>query len=56
MTPAESSPAVPTVVYAVDPLCGWCFAIVDEARAARAALADTVRWESHSAAWSRAIG
>jgi putative protein-disulfide isomerase len=45
MTSAQSSPAVPTVVYAVDPLCGWCFAIGDEARAARAALAESVHWE-----------
>jgi putative protein-disulfide isomerase len=41
----HASPAVPTVVYAVDPLCGWCFAIGDEARRARAVLGDTVRWE-----------
>lgn len=37
--------ALPVVVYAVDPLCGWCFAIGDALRAARRELAGEVRWE-----------
>ena len=41
-----NSPAdVPTVVYGVDPLCGWCFAIGDALRQARTELGDEVRWE-----------
>lgn len=42
---APAPPKAPTVVYAVDPLCGWCFAIGDEAGQARVLLGDTVRWE-----------
>lgn len=33
------------VVYGVDPLCGWCFAIGDALRQARTALDGEVRWE-----------
>lgn len=34
-----------TVVYGVDPLCGWCFGIGEALRAARRELADEVQWE-----------
>lgn len=34
-----------TVVYGVDPLCGWCFAIGEQLREARAQLAGEVTWE-----------
>lgn len=53
--PREPSPAgcgsrsdsldAPIVVYGVDPLCGWCFAIGDALRQARAELGDSVRWQ-----------
>lgn len=36
---------LPSVVYGVDPLCGWCFAIGDALRQARTALDGEVRWE-----------
>ena len=36
---------LPTVVYGVDPLCGWCFAIGDALRQARTELDGAVRWE-----------
>ena len=36
---------LPTIVYGVDPLCGWCFAIGDALRQARTDLEGEVRWE-----------
>ncbi len=36
---------LPTVVYGVDPLCGWCFAIGDALAQARRVLDGEVRWE-----------
>lgn len=33
------------MVYGVDPLCGWCFAIGQALAQARTELADEVRWE-----------
>lgn len=35
----------PTLVYAVDPLCGWCFAFVDTVAALRRTFSDDVSWE-----------
>lgn len=33
-----------TLIYALDPLCGWCFAFADTAAALRRALGDQVDW------------
>ncbi|MEM1034053.1 MAG: hypothetical protein AAGN82_27195, partial [Myxococcota bacterium] len=35
----------PTLVYAADPLCGWCFAFVEGIAHLRSELADEVDWE-----------
>ena len=34
----------PTIVYALDPLCGWCFAFTDTAATLRRELGDDVNW------------
>ena len=35
----------PILVYAFDPLCGWCFAMRETIEAARSALGERVQWE-----------
>lgn len=35
----------PHLVYALDPLCGWCFAFADSAAAVRRAFEGRVEWE-----------
>jgi putative protein-disulfide isomerase len=44
MIDKAARPTVPTIVYANDPLCGWCFAIGPSLNEARANLGSEVQW------------
>ena len=46
MSAAAGPDPRPVVVVGTDPLCGWCFGIVDALAAARRELADEVRFEA----------